>query len=177
MRVRSAGLVGILFMAGLLAGGCASSTAPNGWLPSAIDAGTRVRGGWATVSTGRDERRPAAEGELIAVEPDTLFVLSGGTLVGVPRAAILRATVTGYYNDWKDMRAWTALGSISTFSHGGFLILSLPAWILVGSIATAGASREPQMVYPETKWEKLPHYARFPQGLPAALDRRRLESK
>jgi hypothetical protein len=64
---------------------------------------------------------------------------------------------------------WTALGVMSTFSHGVFLVLTAPVWAGVGAYATSVYTRAPLVM--TLSVEALRPYARFPQGIPPGLDR------
>ena len=72
---------------------------------------------------------------------------------------------------------WTLLGTLSTGSHGFFLILSAPVWILTGTVAAVNQSRQPVLTYPRQGWAGWRAYARFPQGLPPGLARAALDPK
>jgi hypothetical protein len=176
MRARERVSLGVACAVWLGAVGCAHNTAPPGWLPATEAARTLALGGWVTVKTGEQKQdRRTIEGELIAVHPDTLFVLSGDTLVAVDRARTRSVQLTGYAIDLNGMRGWTALGFFGAVSNGWFFALTGPLWIVGGSTATATASHAPEVRYPREPWNRLILYARFPQGLPAGVDRARLE--
>jgi hypothetical protein len=190
MRSRRPRLGAGLLLATLLTGGCAHSPAPAGWLPPADASGSDAFGGWMVAEVGAGHERRRVEGELIAVEADTIIVLAAGGLESLPRAAILKATVAGYAIDAGKLGGWTTFGTISTLSHGVILLLSAPVWIITGSIATGKASRAPLLEYHVVRgdesramndasrpWTDLALYARFPQGLPAGLDRATLRWK
>jgi hypothetical protein len=177
MRARDRLPLAALLLLGLAATGCAHNTAPPGWLPDYEAAQKCALGGWVTVEAGQKKSRWIVEGELIAVERDSLFVLSQGTLVGVDRGAARSIQLTGYAIDVSGMRGWTALGVLGSLSHGYIAGITIPLWILVGSVATGAASHTPELSYPGGKWERLALYARFPQGLPPMLDRAALQRK
>ena len=75
------------------------------------------------------------------------------------------------------MALWTVAGTLSTASHGVALLLSAPAWIIGGSVATTKVSHAPLITYPSRPWSDLARYARFPQGLPIGLDPATLQRK
>jgi hypothetical protein len=63
---------------------------------------------------------------------------------------------------------WTAVGTLSTASHGVFLIFSAPIWTISGtatSIAAAEDSDQSAVVLGGAQ-AQLWQFARFPQGLP-----------
>lgn len=168
-------MVGLGWIAGILAG-CAGTTAPHGWLPTAAESQTSTYGAWARVELFPGDS--VYEGELIAVFHDTLFVLRD-TMVGLSRESLYRVSLTRYEQQHGSLVAWTLAGALSTISHGWLLVLSTPTWIASGIGASAGVSREPLVrprppksgSMPLETFDNLAQYARFPQGLPENIDR------
>ncbi len=82
--------------------------------------------------------------------------------------------------DWRDVAAvdvalpgygwaygiWTALGTVSTISHGYFGLLTHAAWLGVG-IPTSVAGGNPSLSAADCR--ALQAYLRFPQGLPESF--------
>jgi hypothetical protein len=163
-------------MAALLAAvaGCYQSSAPPGWLPSPVDAQRDAFGLWISVR-GQPKTAPLAQGELIAVDADTVHVLADGRLVSLARATLCCAELTAYRMDLSELQLWSVLGMVSTASHGFVLILTAPIWILAGTSATSAASYAPRIV--STDPVILQPFARFPQGIPPGLDRTTIRSK
>ncbi|MBI5266912.1 MAG: hypothetical protein HY851_06735 [candidate division Zixibacteria bacterium] len=168
-------LAGLGLVLEILAG-CAGTTAPRGWLPTAAESQTLAYGAWARVEIL--DTNLVFEGELIAAVHDTLFVL-GDTIAGLPRKSLYRVTLTRYQQQHGSLAAWTLAGTLSTISHGWVLVLSAPTWIASGIGASAGVSREPLVrprlpksgSMPRETLENLSQYARFPQGFPESIDR------
>ena len=156
----------------LLAAGCAHSGAPAHWLPPASQAQTEAHGGWVVVHL-KDGRAHA--GELLAVDADSIFVLEGDACVALSSAAISHAVVTGYDSQYGKLGGWTALGAVSTLSHGLVAALSMPTWVILGTTMTVVQSHAGRVDV--ATWEQARMYARFPQGLPAGLDRARLKPR
>ena len=169
MRALSAATAGLLVLSG-----CAGSHAPKDWLPRAVDATQEAHGGWILLRLA-DESEHA--GELIAVRADSLFVLEADELRGYAHAQVEHALLTGYDSQAGTIRGWMLVGSLSTLSHGYGLVISLPAWLLVGSVATFSQAHAGRVDVTTTTWEKARMYARFPQGLPAELDRTSLRPR
>jgi len=167
-RRRSAALLGLLFVGTA----CFRTTAPRGWLSTADAAQREAYGGWIRVETAHGA---FAEGELIAVTPETLFVLSLDSLASVPISAVTLATLTAYDAQHGVLRTWTLLGSLATVSHGVLLILTLPVWITTGALSTASASKAPRIQSLDPA--ALRPFARFPQGIPPGLDRHAIRQK
>ncbi|MEO8294184.1 MAG: hypothetical protein ABI613_01635 [Gemmatimonadota bacterium] len=158
--------------------GCAGINAPRGSVPMAQVAAQDPFGGWAAVWTDKSYR-PTFEGELIAVGPDSVFVLSGDTLVARPMSGVRRVRVVGYNPKAADLMNWTLVGTLSTASHGLIAFLSAPVWLLVGSITTSSAAYASELNAPghNHSWDDLRAYSRFPQGIPVGIDRANLRGR
>lgn len=163
-----------LLLGALLLAGCATTSAPSGYLPAPPETQREARGGWIELEPNV-RADSTLEGELIAVHSDTLYVLREAVLETVARSDIRTARVAFYNAHPELLGLWTAGGILSTGTHGLGLILSAPAWLLAGSIAAISQSYHPFVTYPDRRWEALRPYARFPQGLPASLDRSTLQ--
>ncbi len=171
----------VVLVVALWAAGCASTTAPHGFLPDLDAMDRHVHGGWAecTLEGG------VTAGELLAVDRDSLWLLAGGHLRVVPMHRVSSMFVTGYNADYGGLAVWTVLGTASTLTHGIGSIFSAPVWLIVGSISTVSYSyssrenvtrRELDEPYAAARAiERLRMYARFPQGLDPGLDRTLLE--
>lgn len=161
-----------------LAAGCATSSAPRGFLRPPLEAQRSAYGGWIEIALVREPRartEGTLSGELIAVGDDSIFVLGAAGLRAVAVPQIARARLMAYDAQYGALASWTLLGVLSTASHGVGLILTAPMWIVLGTTATSAQSHAPLHVV--TRPADLPSlrpFARFPQGLPPALDRRAL---
>jgi hypothetical protein len=149
---------------------CTRNPAPSGWLAPPHEAQSDPYGAWIVVTR---EDTSDVGGELLAVERDSLFVLTSDSAVNAfATDRLLRATVAYYDSEWGRLATWTALGSLGTISNGFVLILTLPISAIGGSVATAAQSRAPiRRVERGGNWEDLRMFARFPAGLPANLPR------
>lgn len=157
----------------LLLAGCAVSNAPRGSLPEPADRISMTRGGWISVESASANIPVTIEGELLAVGEENLFILTEfGKLQKIPLNDIISARMTAYDIKSGELTAWTVLGVISTASHGLFLILTAPAWILIGGIPTAVQSYKPVIKYPPRSWDEFRVFARFPQGMPEDFERK-----
>jgi hypothetical protein len=115
------------------------------------------------------------EGELIAIDRDTIHVYAAGRLMSLPRASARSVTLTAFRINYESIAAWAALGTLSTASHGVGLILTAPIWMLAGTAAASNASVAPRIR--STDPDVLRRFARFPQGIPPGLDRTTLRAK
>ena len=168
-RGKSKVVAGVLF--GALLSGCAGTGAPSGWLPTAEATQEEAHGAWIRVQreSGRSDVE-VAEGEFIAVHEETLFVLVAdgleGDLVAVPRTPDLKVKLGTYNPESGGIAAWTLLGSLSTVSHGFNLLLTLPTWIITGTVVANNAGREAIEYHPGnyalSSLDTLRVYARFP---------------
>jgi hypothetical protein len=146
--------------------GCATTKAPAGWLPSAEEAQQRTLGGWIEVRGKIDALPSSSAGELIAISADSIYVLSADSLTVFALPDVYRARLFGYATNYPALGVWTAVGLLSTMSHGAALIFSAPMWLIGGTAATSAQSRKPLLEYPRHSWHRLRAFARFPQGLP-----------
>jgi len=162
-----------------IAMGCASTSAPSGWLASRQDVGSDGFGGWMEVEL---QDKSLIRGEFIAFMLDTLYVLpqiraqeSGCLAIATP--AVRRARLTAFRLEANTPATVTLLGTLSTISHGTWLILSAPIWIIGGSAAAGSYSHESIHDYPKESFNDMVRFARFPQGLPDKIDLAHLKRK
>lgn len=153
---------------------CATTSAPKGWLEEPETMQRKSFGGWITVNGNSPN---PCDGELIAVNSDTIFVMTPIELRAIPTKSVYHAKLTAYQSHQGELGAWTVLGTLSTLSHGVGLIFTAPAWLLFGSIATSAQSHVPEIIYPKKPWGDLKAFARFPQGLSNEIDRSALKPK
>lgn len=155
--------------------GCFRSTAPRGWLPRPEEAALQAFGSWIVVEDPSRVPAMSIEGELIAVDADTIHVLPAGRLISVPRPARCCVTLTAFHMDYAPLALWAGAGVLSTVSHGFGLILTAPIWAIIGTSAAASASHAPRIRSSDPA--ALRPFARFPNGLPPGLDRATLRPK
>jgi hypothetical protein len=105
---------------------------------------------------------------LIAVEKDSLQVLTTTGLQSVPLAAARHIRLVGYETSAAQLTAWAILGGLSTPTHGWYLLFTAPAWAIGGVIAVRTEARAPVF------HEAMTRFARLPQGLPKDFDPRSL---
>jgi hypothetical protein len=155
-----------------LAAACAYNPAPKDFLPGPKEADRDLYGAWIelTVPDGRRER--VVSGELIAVRPDSVWFLpdTGAGVVGLATAGITQGQMAWYHSEAGAVAGYSALGIVSTISNGVILILTAPAWLITGIVATSNESGAPIRKSPRTRWADLAPYARFPGGMPQGID-------
>lgn len=155
--------------------GCASNTAPGGWLPKPAEAQSSAYGGWIELTHDQPERR--TDGELIAVSADSVWVLSGSQGFVIPTARVKKGKLTAYAAQQGGLSTWVVLGTISTLSNGAFLLFTAPMWLIGGPLAVGGESHAPERKHPPLSWLELAPFARFPQGLPQGIELTTLQPK
>ena len=156
---------------------CASSHAPEKWLDEPSEVPRSGYGGWIELKM-KGHRALPIEGEFLAVAgTDSVFLLASDGFRAVPIAAIDKARVAVYRSQRGKAAGLTLGGTFASLSHGWAFIISGPIWIIVGSAVAGGVSHEPLHDVPSLSWSEVAIYARYPQGLPAALDRAALRPK
>jgi hypothetical protein len=156
--------------------GCAHNSAPEGWLPRPAEAQAAAYGGWIELSYNQaTEQR--ADGELIAVSADSVWLLGQDQVLVIPTTAVKRAKLTAYAAQKGPLALWTVLGTLSTISNGWGLIFTAPMWLIGGPLAVGSESRAPERKVPRLTWGELAPYARFPQGMPEGIELSTLKAK
>ena len=152
--------------------GCATSYAPENYLPDTDDVPQNVYGGWLTVITEPDslisnDKWMIYGGEFIASEDSVIYLLYD-SLYRIRKSKITESTLelddksTGAYG------GWVAGGSLLTISNGAYAVFTLPLWLFAGIPAVAGESARDRYEadYPtEVYWDSIKMFARFPQGV------------
>ena len=167
----------VLLSISLLISSCAHVSAPIGWLSEPNEMKEDAFGGWITIKFNGSETKRIVEGELIAVTEESVYVASNTGISRIDIELIESARLVAYDSNAHLYGVGVLLGIISTLSHGFFLVLSVPIWILAGSLIARGHSKKPILEFPQNKWNELNVYARFPQGLPPSMDLQKLEMK
>ena len=163
---RRARRIALALAVGTALAACASNNAPADFLPSPEQAQTSAYGGWIELTVAGGPQDSLIQGELIAVTADSVWVITwqGGFVLAT--ADVKAGTLTAYRSNWGPLAAWAAVGTLSTASHGGFLIFTAPLWIIAGSVAASKQSRAPVHKVASWGWADLRTYARFPAGMP-----------
>ena len=171
--------IALLFLPFLLLSGCASTTAPRGWLPSNSQTQSQTFGSWIQVHYNSDsDKDQFIDGELIALDTDTLYILTDQRFQSIAKPDITKARLVSYDSKAGSMGGLVFLGTLSTLSHGAFLILTAPfLWMIGGGATAASQSLKPIIDYPDRSLEDFQHYARFPQGLPRGISLAKLKPK
>ena len=150
---------------------CASTRAPRGWLAQADKVPMDVYGAWCTIET-KDGR---LGGELIAASNESVFVAD--TKFHAVAVSDIRSARLAVYDVGGQTDAALVLGPLSTLSNGLLLALTMPMWLIGGPIVASSRSYDPIIDYPDRPLKEFVAFARFPQGLPAGLDRGTIRMK
>ena len=189
MRGRRNNAMGLLVGAALasltpcLGGACATNPIPGSRRISPEESITSGKGAYVLLEL---TTHTFVSGELIAAADGWMSILTDdGRLLLFEFPRVARATLGVHDNNEGSYVLWTVAGSLSTISHGAWLIFSLPVWLLSGIPSTVAESHRGIFECPDNTGSKerlsLPRclayagtYARFPQGLPAGVDAARL---
>ena len=135
------------------------------------------------------ELRPAepkgkdVEGELLAVGPQQLVVLTKEGVRGVPPREVKEARVRRHGLGPGKVLAWVVAGAVATGGAlaaacasaeggncGAVFGLTVGLWALIGGPAAASLAKSSEHRVGGPDFAGLRPYARFPQGLPEGLD-------
>lgn len=177
MSVTSARLAATaVIAAALYAAACHSSGVSASMLPTARGLAEDTFGVWTRITAQNPS--VGAEtfmGELIAVTSDSVFLLTDDSLTVIPAVNVASAQLETFGQPQRGTLSWMWLGSLSTLSQGWLSLVMSPLWWITGTSVYSAASWAPH--YGTIKPETVAKFARFPQGIPAALDRRVLKPR
>ncbi|MCA9601974.1 MAG: hypothetical protein R3A78_13355 [Polyangiales bacterium] len=119
--------------------------------------------------------RATAGGELIAIGDDSIWVRGVNAqtkeqnLFRIRIAEVLTARLARYTAHDEILYVWGFVGTLSSLTHGYFLVLSAPVWagttVGIAEIRNRAAIAD----YPDLPLEAFRPYARFPQGIPEGV--------
>lgn len=174
-------MLGLLILATLCVGCVGYSH-----LPKPKDILTHTKGADVTLLDANEDQ--IFDGELLAIQNDTLYVLSfvadsnyisdigqqlliPNTWIGaIPKLLVssMEVRVARTTNSPTTAGLWFTGLTVLTLSHGWYIIASLPVTLLWGLPPTINATTTAfHMEVPEAELHKL---ARFPQGLPVGVE-------
>jgi hypothetical protein len=138
-----------------------------------VDVGDVPVHGFPAVVVVRDG--PDLEGELLAVGGDRIYVFSENDkrVVTSPWSGVREVRITvapSRPGEPGGSIVWTVLGTLSTLSHGYYLIITGPIWLLFGiPVSAANTNSVAVEVKADEFHRSLYQFARFPQGPPPWL--------
>jgi len=161
-RARAA-LAGIAVGVVVLGGACAGWEIPNSDRPRQEEAVVSGKGARTQLLLADGSRHT---GELISASDGFVWILyDDGRLASFPLASVRKAWLGVFRTYEGALGGWTAVGSLTTVSHGFFLVFTLPLWLLTGTTSAYVESVRGFLACPPEPWEVARRYARFPQGL------------
>lgn len=160
---------------------CATTNAPEGWLPQAEDIPSDPYGAWCTLSISTNSNlnnmsESIVSGELIAVDDSSVYILNDILIERIDHNSILKSVIELDSKHY-EYGTHSCMGTLSTISHGFFSIFTAPLWILFGWTAAVGETYRDRFVgNPPDKlyWSTAQKFSRFPQGISSDLDYRSL---
>lgn len=170
----------------IILAGCQDQMVPSGYLHRPLQVEKSYTGSWIEVSINADsvpESKIELSGELIAIQSDTVYILTQLNLVPLHRNRINSAILFIFTNQ---STAPPLIGGLSYFPNilgalfhsefsSEFLLLGIPVLttgIILGLFERGGNSA---LRYPKKyKIDDFKKFARFPQGLPASVRRDKL---
>ena len=165
--------------------GCATSYAPDNWLPNTNQIQIEAYGGWITLYLKNDSTNhynpEATRGEMISTDSNSVYLFTtSGELVEVDKATIALVILEIDEKNTGTYTAITVIGALSTISHGYYSAITLPAWLIIGVSTASGESmrdRYEKENPDEECWNEIQKFARFPQGIPTGLDLSELQPR
>jgi hypothetical protein len=165
--------------------GCSVSKIPADYRYGPRGLKREISGSWAVIQLNSKDIYVPVEplsGELIAAQPDTIYLL---TDVGMKALFVsdIKDVVLYKYMNYTGMYAGVTVlmalpDIIAAIAYGepAFLLLDVP-WVLAGTIYTITEGSNHLNLVNYTYPGQLPElkkYSRFPQGMPQGIDRSRL---
>lgn len=150
--------------------------APRGTVPRRTELAENTFGGWISVNylVGVNE----LTGELIALTPESVYVLTNTGVETVLLQDVNKARLIFYKTDAQRFTSWTAAGGFLSITNGYFFVFSFPLWMITGAVTVnEEAKRVNYIDFPEQPWAEFRKYARFPQGLSAEISLKELEPR
>jgi hypothetical protein len=157
----------------LLAPACRTST-PKPMLTPFNTADQDIFGGWI-VAVPVEPKAPRIAGELIAVAPERLVVLTPSGAMQVEKKDVRTASLALY--DPKTLLGNVTGGMLLALTNGGLAAITIPLWGVAGGIALHDVNVAAVIEYPQSQWDELRKGARFPQGLPEGFDIQKLQPR
>ena len=176
----------LVFICIAMNSGCQNMMVPAGYLRPPKQLTKSITGGWVDVSVIPDPSNDTItilSGELLAVENDTLHILTATTGLRSMNKARISATKLYLFSNPKTFLLGFAgvipniIGAISDPDFAGpFLLLGIPLFVTSIGMAIADSQMSNSILrYPgKNSLDEFSHFARFPQGLPPDLQREKL---
>ena len=157
----------ILFMVG-----CATTYAPDNWLPDTDQLQEEAFGGWITLITFPDssdsqDKWMQYSGEFISLDEENVYLIYDSLFI-ISKSNIYSSILELDAKSDTEYGLWTFGGTLSTIATGKFAVILAPIWLLEGiPTAVSESVRDRyEIEYPDEEyWEKVKKFYRFPQGI------------
>lgn len=158
----------ILLIALLMFSACKVARAPDGNVSKRTKIDKTSFGGYIRINAGEQN----VEGEFIGTRNNTVVVITSSSEVHeIPLGEVSSCTLIIHKVTPEMITFGGIMGIASTASNGYFLIFTAPTWLLGTSISAPTESKRNNVVkYPEESWEEIDKFARFPGGIPDAVN-------
>ena len=160
---------------------CHPTIAPTRSVPKRNALPIDAYGGWIDiklVSSSDSVEEKSFQGELIAVEVDSVYILQLDKVQGLAISEVKSAKIIIFNTSMNGYGIWTFLASLLTLSNGAYAVLTLPVTLITGIATTIGeANRINYIDYPQNDVSELRKFARFPQGMPKDINMATLRSR
>jgi len=165
---------------------CQKRMIPASYMPTPDAATMNIKGSWIVLNTDNDALPISGKiisGELMAVQSDSVYLLTDSALLAVNRNMIISAVLYPFKPQTAVTPIIAMLSSLPAIfgaiakDDGAFLLLGVPVMI-TGAVMSAIEGGGNVMKYPARyQLNDLAKFARFPQGLPSGLDPEKLRLK
>jgi hypothetical protein len=177
----------ILLLSGLIffLSECSTVKIPANYRYSAQQLKREITGSWIHIkldSKAVGDTEKELSGELIAIQSDTIYVITLYGFTGVHVSTVNEAVLYMFMNQPGMYATFTGLlylpDIVAALVIGtpGFLLLGIP-WVVTGGIVTIaeGSNHSNILKYPDfCTLGELKKFARFPQGMPPGIDKARI---
>lgn len=107
------------------------------------------------------------EGELIAVGPESIWVLDDGAhLRTFARTRVAKVAVRVHESRSGTLALWGGVGGAPLITHGFWVVFTAPVWAAASVSAAVTENREATGYVADDGLDALFQFARFPQGMP-----------
>lgn len=183
--LRKSNIHWVVLISLMIVSGCQDQMIPAAYLPKTSEVRSDAYGKWIKVSSYTDSltNLPVElSGELIAIESDTIFVLTEVDLITIERNHISAGAIY-LFKSRKEPKFGliglipTMIGIVSTGDYAGaFFMLGMP--LILTSFLQAVIKGNGILNYPDkATMDDLVKFARYPQGMPPDIIRDSLHLK
>ena len=159
--------------------GCASTSAPEGWLSTIDSLKNDTRGSWIDIELKNPKE--IISGELISFQNDTIMTLAhyNNELVSTNINRVKRFKVAIFDPNLNLLNRYATLGFFSSLSHGFWALLTMPAWIIQGVRANIKYSKNAIKVFNDNtniSFDDLNKFSRYRGPIPETIERKKIRS-